>query len=158
MKLQMNDLSFTISSVSELSKKRLNEMYVDVSTSVIEPISFTLDIGLKHTMSLGDKTPQMCIVGVLPGIVLRLALSHVTKTLLVAAIWTSNLGNLHSDVPAPGPTLLADVEEEAPRLSSGSNISVLDGYATPAVSEPASMVSNKTMVELILTSRQNSDV
>jgi hypothetical protein len=154
----MNDLSFTISSVSKSSKKRLNEMYVDVSTRVIEPISFTLDIGLEHTMSSGDKTPRTCIVGVLPGIVLRLAPSHVTKILLVAAIWTSNLGNLHSDVPAPGPTSLADVEEEAPRLSSGLNISVLDRYGTPAVSEPVSMVSNKTMVELILTSRQNSNV
>jgi hypothetical protein len=33
-------------------------MYVDVSTSVIKPISFTLDVGLEHTMSLGDKTPR----------------------------------------------------------------------------------------------------
>ena len=163
LKLEMNDLSFTISSVSESSKKRLDEMYVDVSTSVIEPISFTLDVGLEHTISSGDSTPRTCVVGVLPGIVLRLAPSHVTKILLVAAIWASNLGNLRGDVPDQGPTSLAGVEEEAPDpdleiMSSGSNISILDGYATPAVSEPASMVSNKTMVESILTSRQNSDV
>jgi vacuolar protein sorting-associated protein 13A/C len=165
LKLEMNDLSFTISSVSESSKNRLDEMNVDVSTSVIEPISFTLDVGLEHTISSGD-TPRTCVIGVLPGIVLRLAPSHVTQILRVAAIWASNLGTLRGDFPeSGGTTSLSGVEEEASDpdleiMSSGSNISILDGEAPemPTSRRPALLPSNKTMMESMLVSKQNSDV
>lgn len=164
LKLEMNDLSFTISSVSESSKKRLDEMVVDVSTSVIEPISFTLDIGLEHTIMSGDTTPRTCVVGVLPSIILRLAPSHVTKMLGVAAIWVSILGNLRGDAPDSKPTLLAEVEEESldPELDimssgSGSNISILDAPMSPVESGSASLTSKKTMLESLLITSQNSD-
>ena len=170
MKLEMNDLSFTISSVREASKNRLDENMNNASTSVIEPISFTLDIGLEHTISSGDSTPRTCVVGVLPGIVLSLAPSHVTRILRVFAIWTSNLHNLRGDVPDidEGPSLLSgveEVEEEASDpdleiMSSGSGISILDNEipATPvggAVSE--SLFSRKDRLESLLLSRQDTN-
>ena len=170
MKLEMNDLSFTISSVREASKNRLDENMNNASTSVIEPISFTLDIGLEHTISSGDSTPRTCVVGVLPGIVLSLAPSHVTRILRVFAIWTSNLHTLRGDVPDinEGPSLLSgveEVEEEASDpdleiMSSGSGISILDNEipATPvggAVSE--SLFSRKDRLESLLLSRQDTN-
>ena len=165
LKLEMNDLSFTISSVSESSKKRLDEMNVDVSTSVIEPISFTLDVGLEHTISSGDNNPRTCVVGVLPGIVLRLAPSHVTKILRVTAIWASNLGNLRGDASDPQATPLTYIEEEAPDpdleiMSSGSGISILDGEqpATPSLSGPTSLLSKVAVTESMLNSKQSGDV
>mmetsp|Transcript_2476 Transcript_2476/g.5220 ORF Transcript_2476/g.5220 Transcript_2476/m.5220 type:complete len:2925 (-) Transcript_2476:1534-10308(-) len=161
LKLEMNDLSFTISSVSEASKNKLDEMDVDVSNSVIEPISFTLDIGLEHTIS-GDSTPRTCVIGVLPGIVLRLAPSHVTKILRVAGIWASNLHKLRGEVPIVdgGPTLLSGVEEESPEpdleiMSSGSGISTLD-RETPVAGGSESLLSKKDRLESMLLSRQSS--
>lgn len=165
LKLEMNDLSFTLSSVREASKNRLDEMDVDVSTSVIEPISFTLDIGLEHTVSSGDSTPRTCVVGVLPGIVLRLAPSHVTRILRVAAIWASNLHKLQNvPVADKGPTLLSGVEEECADpdleiMSSGSGISMLD-KETPETSVAGgseSLISKKDRLESMLLSRQSSN-
>mmetsp|Transcript_4276 Transcript_4276/g.8218 ORF Transcript_4276/g.8218 Transcript_4276/m.8218 type:complete len:3387 (-) Transcript_4276:172-10332(-) len=169
LKLEMNDLSFTVSSVGEASKNRmLDEMDSDASASVIEPISFTLDIGLEHTISSsGDDTPRTCVVGVLPGIVLRLAPSHVTKILRVAAIWASNLHNLRGE-PATedgGPTILSGVDEEESYhdleiISSGSGVSILDRDApeTPtAAGGGESLLSKKNRLESMLLSRQTSD-
>ena len=49
LKLEMNDLFFTISSVG-VAKDGLDGANTDVSGSVIQPISFTLDVGLEHTI------------------------------------------------------------------------------------------------------------
>jgi len=148
LKLEMNDLSFTISSVREASKNRLDEMNVDVSTSVIEPISFTLDIALEHTISSRDNTPRTCVVGVLPGIVLSLAPSHITQILRVSAIWTSNLHTLRGDVfdaAEEQPVLSGVVEEPSGEISdpdleimsSGSGISILDDEVQDTSNTPA---------------------
>lgn len=127
LKLEMNDLSFTISSVGNASKKGLEGLNRDVSTSVISPISFTLDIGLEHTTSSSDNTPRTCVIGVLPAIILRLAPSHVTKVLRVAGIWSSNLHKLRGETKES--SSLGNVQEEADDfeiMSSGSSISLLD--------------------------------
>lgn len=167
LNLEMNDLSFTVSSVTDASKNRLDEMDVDVSTSVIEPISFALNIGLEHTISSGEDIPRTCVIGVLPGIVLRLAPSHVTKILRVAAIWSSNLNTLREDgldINDRNLTLLSEVDEEASDpdleiMSSGSGISLLDEEApnTPAVGESAFARSKKIILESMIQSRQNND-
>ena len=171
LKLEMNDLSFTISSVREASKNRLDEMNVDVSTSVIEPISFTLDIALEHTISSRDNTPRTCVVGVLPGIVLSLAPSHITQILRVFAIWTSNLHTLRGDVfdaTEEQPVLSGVVEEPSGEISdpdleimsSGSGISILDDEVQDTSNTPAggneSLLSKKDRLESLLFSRQES--
>ena len=168
LNLEMNDLSFTISSVGVASKERLDEMHLDISSSVIEPISFTLDIGLEHTISSEDSTPRTCVIGVLPGIVLRLAPSHVTKMLRVAAVWASNLGKLRGDDSGEdnGRASLPDVAEECPdpdleimSSSSGSDISMLDKdlSETPDAARGESLLSKKNRLETLLLSRQNSN-
>jgi len=173
LKLEMNDLSFTISTVRESAKKRLDEMNVnDVSTSVIEPISFTLDIGLEHTISAGDCTARTCVVGVLPGIALSLAPSHITKILGVSAIWTSNLSKLRGEVPdgaGERSTALSGVDEEEEEgeigdpdleiMSSGSGISILDGEEElpVATSGNESLLSRKDRLESLLLSKQDSN-
>jgi hypothetical protein len=164
LNLQMNDMSFTVSSVREASANRLDEMEVEVSTSVIEPVSFTLDIGLEHTISSGEDIPRTCVIGVLPGIVLRLAPSHVTKILRVAAIWSSNLNNLRGERPVAdrGQALLPDVYEESSGsdleiISSGSGISLLDEEPSPAGGESPFVSSKKTIVESMFISTKRSD-
>ncbi|KAL9187273.1 hypothetical protein ACHAXT_001376 [Thalassiosira profunda] len=168
LKLEMNDLSFTISSVGEASKRRLDEVGFDASSSVIEPVSFTLDIGLEHTISSGDTTPRTCVVGVLPGIVLQLAPSHITKILRVSAIWASNLGKLRGEAAQDEvPATLSEIEEEShpdPDLeimSSGSGISILDNDLDLSerqnVAGRESLLSKKARLESMLFSRQNSN-
>ncbi len=168
LNLEMNDLSFTVSSVLEASSKnRLDEMDLDASTSVIEPVSFALNIGLEHTISSGEDIPRTCVIGVLPGIVLRLAPSHVTKILRVAAIWSSNLNTLRGDSPNTSirsPALLSDVDEEAsdPGLeivSSGSGISILDEESPngPSVGRSTFVRSKEIILDSILFARQNND-
>lgn len=168
LNLEMNDMSFTVSSVREASKNRLDEMDVDVSTSVIEPVSFTLNIGLEHTISSGeDNIPRTCVIGVLPGIVLRLAPSHVTKILRVAAIWSSNLNTLRGDgidKSNSGPASLSDVDEEVSDpdldiMSSGSGISLLDDepLLTPTVGESTFVRSKNIILDSMLKPRQNND-
>ncbi|KAL7555198.1 hypothetical protein ACHAWF_018915 [Thalassiosira exigua] len=165
LKLEMNDLSFTIGSVGDASKKKLDEMELDVSTSVIEPISFTLDVGLEHTISSRNNTPRTCVVGVLPGIILRLAPSHVTKILGVAAIWASNLHKLRGDVTTAeengAQMALSDVKEDESLeiMSSGSEISVLDGPETPSAKSAGggeSLLSKTDRLESMLLARQES--
>lgn len=165
LKLEMNDLFFTISSVGVA--KDTNGTNTDLSDSVIQPISFTLDVGLEHTISAGDETPRTCVIGVLPAIVLRLAPSHITKMLSVAAIWTSNLHKLRGDVPSDsGQVKLANVPEELiddpdiEIMSSGSGISILDGgdedEENGAV-RTESLLSKKDRLESLILSRQSTD-
>ena len=88
LQLVMSNLSFTIDTLRNASGRIHDEKNFDASTSVIEPVSFTLDIGLEHTVSSRiDTTPRTCVVGVLPGIQLRLGPSHVTKMLSVAGLY-----------------------------------------------------------------------
>lgn len=167
LKLEMNDLFFTISSVG-VAKDGLDGTNADLSDSVIQPISFTLDVGLEHTISAGDETPRTCVIGVLPAIILRLAPSHITKMLSVAAIWTSNLHKLRGDVPSdPGQVKLSNVPEELVDddpdieiLSSGSGISILDGDGDDGEDgavRTESLLSKKDRLESLILSRQNTD-
>jgi len=167
LKLEMNDLFFTISSVG-VAKDGLDGANTDVSGSVIQPISFTLDVGLEHTISAGDETPRTCVIGVLPAIILRLAPSHITKMLSVAAIWTSNLHKLRGDVPNDSsqaklsnvPEELVDEDPDIEIMSSGSGISILDGgdedEENGAV-RTESLLSKKDRLESLILSRQNTD-
>jgi len=178
LKLEMNDLSFTIGSVGEASKngridsdtRATADGRVSASKSVIEPISFTLDIGLEHTVSSGEDTPRTCVVGVLPGIVLRLAPSHVTAILRVAGVWASNLHKLRGDELVSNeisPAVLWEVEEESlddlEIMSSGSEASVRNkdtaASRTPAAASGGtgeSLLSKKDRLESMLLSRQSS--
>ena len=166
LRLKMNDLSFTVGSVGEASG---NDHSALVS-SVIEPVSFTLDIGLEHTLSASDgkDPPRTCIVGVLPGIVLRLAPAHVTKILRVVAIWTSNLHTLRGDAlveKEESPVMLPGVEEEESQnfdleiVSSGSaSMDQGNDLETQLASGGReSLLSKKDRLESMLLSRQSSD-
>jgi len=160
LKLEMNDLSFTISSVGDASKKGLENLHRDVSTSVISPVSFTLDIGLEHTISSGDNTPRTCVIGVLPAIILCLAPSHVTKVLRVAGIWSSNLRKLRGDSQVLTETsTLEDVEEEPDLeiMSSGSGISLLDADYSNENAAKKTMLSKKDRLESILREKKGCD-
>jgi vacuolar protein sorting-associated protein 13A/C len=160
LKLEMNDLSFTISSVEDASKKGLEGLNRDISTSVISPVSFTLDIGLEHTISSSDNTPRTCVIGVLPAIILRLAPSHVTKVLRVAGIWSSNLHKLRGDVHDMNESSsLEDVQEEADLeiMSSGSGISLLDAdYSSEKVGKKT-LLSKKDRLESMLLEKKGGD-
>lgn len=175
LKLEMNDLSFTVGAVGEAGGRRSDAAVAGgAGGSVIEPVSFTLDIGLEHALppsssSSGEDTPRTCVVGVLPGIVLRLAPSHVTKILGVAAIWASNLHKLRGEpavAEGGGPAILPGVDEEEPYqdleiLSSGSGVSLLDRDVpeTPtaaSVAERESLLSKKDRLESMILSRQSS--
>jgi len=168
LKLEMNDLFFTISSVGVVAKDGLDVTNTDVSSSVIQPISFTLDVGLEHTISAADETPRTCVIGVLPAIILRLAPSQITKMLSVAAIWSSNLHKLRGDVPNdPGQPTLSNVPEELidedpdiEILSSGSGISILDQDDEDGESgamRTESLLSKKDRLESLILSRQSTD-
>jgi vacuolar protein sorting-associated protein 13A/C len=148
----MNDLSFTISSVGDASKKGLEGLNRDVSTSVISPVSFTLDIGLEHTISSGDNTPRTCVIGVLPAIIMRAAPSHVTKVLRVAGIWSSNLHKLRGESQVTTDKSLGDVEEESDLeiMSSGSGISLLDADYSKENEGKKALLSNKDKMESML--------
>eukprot|EP00804_Cyclotella_cryptica_P002356 CCRYP_004076-RB/>CCRYP_004076-RB protein AED:0.10 eAED:0.10 QI:356/1/1/1/0.94/0.77/18/6206/1298 len=160
LKLEMNDLSFTISSVGDATKKGIESLNRDVSTSVISPVSFTLDIGLEHTISSGDSTPRTCIIGVLPAIILRLAPSHVTKVLRVAGIWSSNLRKLRgaSQVITETSTL-ENVEEEADLeiVSSGSGISLLDADYSNENVDKKNASTKKVRLDSILLERKECE-
>jgi hypothetical protein len=88
----MNDLSFTIGTAGEASR-RGGHLDADAPpSSIIEPVTFKLDIGIEH--SSGRETAgnaRTCVIGVNPAIILQLTPSHVTKVLAVAATWASNL-------------------------------------------------------------------
>ncbi|KAL7472999.1 hypothetical protein ACHAXS_013378 [Conticribra weissflogii] len=162
LKLEMNDLSFTISSVGEATTKGLEGLNLDVSNSVIQPVSFTLDVGLEHTISSDDSTPRTCIIGVLPGIIMRLGPSHVNKILRVAAVWSSNLHKLRGDLPSSqGDSILPGLPEEPTDLeimSSGSGISILDSASPEKEKMPISQ-SNTDRRELKpLARHSDSDV
>jgi vacuolar protein sorting-associated protein 13A/C len=159
LKLEMNDLSFTISSVGDASKKGLEGLNRDVSTSVISPVSFTLDIGLEHTISSSDSTPRTCVIGVLPAIILRLAPSHVTKVLRVAGIWSSNLHKLRGDTQITNESSLGDVQEESDLeiMSSDSGISLLDAECSNNNSDKKSLLSKKDRLESILLEKKRGD-
>jgi vacuolar protein sorting-associated protein 13A/C len=152
LKLEMNDLSFTISSVGDASKKGLEGLNRDVSTSVISPVSFTLDIGLEHTISSGDNTPRTCVIGVLPAIIMRAAPSHVTKVLRVAGIWSSNLHKLRGESQVTTDKSLGDVEEESDLeiMSSGSGISLLDADYSKENEGKKALLSKKDKMESML--------
>ena len=126
VKLEMSDLSFIISSVGEATKKGIGGLNLDVSNSVIQPVSFALDIGIEHASPSLEDSPRMCAIGVLPAIILRLEPSYVEKVLRVAAQWTSNLHNLKGDTPATEEdeilkTLPKSFEPKS--LSSGTSLS-----------------------------------
>lgn len=160
LKLEMNDLSFTISSVGDASKKGLEGLNRDISTSVISPVSFTLDIGLEHTISSSDSTPRTCVIGVLPAIILRLAPSHVTKVLRVAGIWSSNLHKLRGDAHTTSESSLGDVQEEPDLeiMSSGSGISLLDAdYSNNNNRDKKTLLSKKDRLESILLEKKGGD-
>ena len=166
LKLEMSDLSFTISSVG-LGKDSGNDN--DLSCSVIQPISFTLDVGLEHTIAAGDETPRTCVIGVLPAIILRLAPADITKMLSVAAIWTSNLHQLRGDVPNDDldrvrlsnvPEEFVDDDPDIEILSSGSGISGVDEdleHKQGGGVRNESLLSKKDRLEALILSRQNTD-
>ncbi len=164
LKLEMSELSFMISSIGEASKKGLEGLDLDVSNSVISPISFTLDIGLEHTISSGDSTPRTCVVGVLPAIILRLAPSHVTQVLRVAGIWSSNLHKLRGNEEIVQVSL-PDVLEEAPdpdleimSSGSGSGISILDAdYSNQMTGRGETLLSKKDRLEKMLLAKKSSN-
>ena len=167
LKLEMNDLFFTVSSVG-VAKDGLGGSNSDVSSSVIQPISFTLDVGLEHTISAGDETPRTCVIGVLPAIILRLAPTHITKMLSVAAIWTSNLHKLRGDVRNDSgqvtlsnvPEELIDEDPDIEILSSSSGISILDDDGNDEESSALrseSLLSKKDRFESLILSRQNTE-
>ena len=159
LKLEMNDLSFTISSVGDASKKGLEGLNRDISTSVISPVSFTLDIGLEHTISSSDSTPRTCVIGVLPAIILRLAPSHVTKVLRVAGIWSSNLHKLRGDGQVSSESSLGNVQEETDLeiMSSGSGISILDADYSNQNADNKTLLSKKDRLESMLLDKKGGN-
>jgi vacuolar protein sorting-associated protein 13A/C len=159
LKLEMNDLSFTISSVGDASEKGLEGLNRDISTSVISPVSFTLDLGLEHTISSSDSTPRTCVIGVLPAIILRLAPSHVTKVLRVAGIWSSNLHKLRGDAHTTSESSLGDVQEEPDLeiMSSGSGISLLDADYSNNNRDKKTLLSKKDRLESLLLEKKGGD-
>ena len=159
LKLEMNDLSFTISSVGDASKKGLEGLNRDISTSVISPVSFTLDIGLEHTISSSESTPRTCVIGVLPAIILRLAPSHVTKVLRVAGVWSSNLHKLRGDDQFSSESSLGNVQEETDLeiMSSGSGISILDADYSNQNTDNKTLLSKKDRLESMLLDKKGGD-
>ena len=161
LKLEMNDLSFTISSVGDATEKGLDGLNLDVSNSVIQPVSFTLDIGLEHAISSGDDTPRTCVIGILPAIIMRLGPSHVNKILRVAAVWSSNLHKLRGDTSATEEeSMLHDLPEEPSDLeivSSGSGISILDAPSSDDIGVAASLSKKDRLESMLLARRSTSD-
>eukprot|EP00970_Alexandrium_tamarense_P018299 scaffold13326_cov204-Alexandrium_tamarense.AAC.32 len=107
-KLEMNELSFSITTVGDAASKGVDGL--KVSNSIISPISFTLDIGLEHTSS-GCITPRTCAIGVLPAVILHLSPSHVTRMLTVAAVWVSTLNEMRG-------VIVVDAEPSLPSTPS----------------------------------------
>ncbi|KAL7469473.1 hypothetical protein ACHAXS_009736 [Conticribra weissflogii] len=121
LKMEMNDLSFIINSVGEAAKNRPYESKIDVSKSVIRPLSFTLNIGIEQTVATPEKTPQTCIFGVLPSVELRLDPSQIQGMLRVAAQWTSYLHDFGGDTSTHESGLEEEVTEAERQADTGKS-------------------------------------
>ena len=99
-RLEMQHLSFAIgtagnrdwdtSKVREIEKRKIS------SETIIEPISFSISVGIANASSKSQLS-RSCFFGVLPAITLRLSYSQISRILSVVASWVEVLESLRTD-------------------------------------------------------------
>ncbi len=99
--LAINDLTFQVAKASDWRLSGIGG--TNQESSVIDPISLSLDLGVESAYQSVDP-PRVCCIGVIPTISLRMSPIQGTKIVLVIGSWTGLLAETSEET--------ADLEEQ----------------------------------------------
>jgi hypothetical protein len=119
--LEMDDFKFLIGKAANKDwlKSTITEGESTLSSeALIEPITFSIDIGIEN-----GGARRKCIVGVLPSISLKISYSHIVRIMSVVSSWlvfsNSLIGTNEKSSPAEGVEILCEnIEEEGEQTSA----------------------------------------
>lgn len=115
--LAINDLTFQIARASDwrLSSKGNSTQ----GSSVIDPMSLSLDLGVE-TVAHSGEPPRVCCIGVIPTISLRMSPNQGTKIVAVIASWTELLADSSDDTADLEATMVPDLQPDNQNVDPNS--------------------------------------